>query len=61
MDQFSKFLGAFGDRTFQKLLTYGDSVVSVGVAKIEAKKLMKNIGKIDSCVRSLNPTQLCRI
>ena len=46
MDQFSKFLGAFGDRTFQKLLTYGDCVVSVGVAKIEAKKLMKNIERL---------------
>ena len=46
MDQFSKFLGAFGDHTFQKLLTYGDSVVSVGVAKIEAKKLMKNIERL---------------
>ena len=46
MDQFSKFLGAFGDGIFQKLLTYGDSVVSVGVGKIEAKKLRKNIERL---------------
>ena len=46
MDQFSKFLGAFDDGTFQKLLKYGDSVVSVGVGKIEAKKLRKNIERL---------------
>ena len=37
------FLGAFGDGTSQKLLSYGNGVPSADVGKIEAEKLRKNI------------------